>query len=59
MQETILIVDDEPQVRRLLTTILEKAGYLCQSAEDVVEAKQMLTESPYALLLTDLDLPGG
>jgi len=58
VQETILIVDDEPQVRRLLTTILEKAGYLCQSAEDVVEAKQMLTESPYALLLTDLDLPG-
>jgi len=57
MKNNILIVDDEAQIRNLLSTILEKAGYDCQTAADVGEAKQLLTESPYSLLLTDLDLP--
>lgn len=57
MKNNILIVDNDALVRGLLTTILEKAGYDCQTASDVAEAKQLLTESPFALLLTELNLP--
>lgn len=55
---SILIVDDEPQVRSLLTIILERAGYTCKTAADVAEAKEALAEAPFDLVLTDLDMPG-
>ncbi len=56
--DTILIVDDEPQVRELLNTILEKAGYLCRTAANVAAAQELLAEIPFDLLLTDMDMPG-
>lgn len=56
--ESILIVDDEPHVRSLLSTILEKAGYICTTAQDVIQAKNFLVQSAFGLLITDLDLPG-
>jgi len=56
---SILIVDDEPHIRRLLTIILEKAGYTCRTAEDVTDARRTLAETPFDLILTDMDMPGG
>jgi len=55
---SLLIVDDEPHIRKLLTIILEKAGFSCRSAEDVAAAKRILTETRFDLLLTDMDMPG-
>ncbi|WP_306549170.1 PAS domain-containing protein [Desulfobulbus sp.] len=56
--DAILIVDDEPYIRSLLTALLEKAGHFCQAAENVAQAKRLLTETPFDLLITDIDMPG-
>ena len=53
----ILVVDDEPHVRKTLTIILERAGYAFASAEDGTEAIEMLSKSPYDLVLCDLRMP--
>ena len=53
----ILVVDDEPQIRRLLRNTLERAGYAVTLAVDAREAMRMLgIDKPDAILL-DLGLP--
>ena len=53
----ILIVDDEPQIRRLLRKTLEQAGYNVALAGDARETMRVLSiEKPDAVLL-DLGLP--
>ncbi len=56
---TILIVDDEPGVPRLLRAVLERDGYDVLSACDVATAKQAALARPVALILPDIDLPDG
>ncbi len=53
----VLVVDDEPQIRRLLRKILEREDYNVSLAKDAREALRMLAvEKPDAVLL-DLGLP--
>lgn len=53
----ILVVDDEPQIRRLLRNTLERADYAVTLAADAREAMRMLgIDKPDAVLL-DLGLP--
>ncbi len=55
----ILVADDEPQVRRLLTTLLEAASFVVDTAEDGPAALGCLEgPSGYDLVLLDLMLPG-
>ena len=53
----ILVVDDEPHVRKTLTIILERAGYGVNSVTDGDEAIVMLSKSSYDLVLCDLRMP--
>ena len=53
----ILVVDDEPHVRKTLTIILERAGYSVNSVTDGDEAIVMLSKSSYDLVLCDLRMP--
>lgn len=55
---SILIVDDDAATRALLTRMLERAGYPCVAAENAQEAKDMLAEGPFAIVLTDMTMPG-
>lgn len=53
----ILIVDDEQTVRDLLVEIL--AGeYECDSADCAESALQMIAEKEYAVIISDIDMPG-
>ena len=54
----ILIVDDELPIRTVLSRYLEKAGYNCKTAENANDAKKLLQQEPFSLLLTDLKMPG-
>lgn len=56
---TILVVDDEPSVIKLCTTILQEAGYTVLSADDSSDALKICAQHQGAihLLLTDLVLP--
>ncbi len=59
--ETILVVEDEAAVRRLVFTILTDLGYRVQCAASAEEALEILDQESATvdLLLTDLVLPGG
>lgn len=57
-KESILIVDDEERIRRLLRMYLEKEGYLIDEAEDGETALKKATEIEYDLLILDIMLPG-
>lgn len=54
----ILVVDDEPAAQRLLVRILDKKGYEAQAVGDVPSAVALLDEEDFALVMTDLDMPG-
>ncbi len=58
--DTILLVDDESEVRDLAREILEAQGYRileAASAEEALQVARTHTE-PIALLLTDVVMPG-
>ncbi|HEY0826750.1 MAG TPA: response regulator transcription factor [Bacilli bacterium] len=55
---SILVVDDEERIRRLLRMYLEKEGYQIEEAEDGEAALAKATEKDFDLILLDLMLPG-
>ena len=55
---SILIVDDEPSVRRFASSVLEPHGFACASAGTVDEALVAIDLSPPQLVLTDFSMPG-
>jgi two-component system cell cycle sensor histidine kinase/response regulator CckA len=57
--ETILLVEDDPQVRNLTRTILARLGYRVLEAESADEAWGVAREheGPMELLLTDMVMP--
>jgi PAS domain S-box-containing protein len=59
--ETILLVEDEEQVRRLAATVLTSYGYRVIEAKDGVDAEQIARRSGdyLHLLLTDVVMPNG
>ena len=60
LQRTILLVDDEPEVRRLLERMLGHLGYRVLPAQNGPEALTVLAQhpEPVHLLVTDLQMPG-
>jgi putative two-component system response regulator len=54
----ILIVDDDRHVRALVRRLLERAGYVCETAENGVKAHKLLAVQPFELLVCDLQMPG-
>ncbi|MGA4645147.1 PAS domain S-box protein [Limisphaera sp. 4302-co] len=59
--EGVLVVEDEPSLRRLTETLLQRCGYRVWSASDAREAHKVWEQhrAEIQLLLTDLVLPGG
>jgi DNA-binding NtrC family response regulator len=58
MPERILVVDDEPNMLRLLKTILmDKTGYEVTTTNNPLEVNKMLQEDHYDLVITDLKMP--
>jgi CheY-like chemotaxis protein len=55
--KSILVVDDDPDVLRLLSSILSTAGYRVLEASDGKQAVARFTEEPADLLITDLIMP--
>ncbi|SFV02537.1 EAL domain-containing response regulator [Pseudomonas sp. OV546] len=55
---TLLIVDDEPQVRKLLETLLQHEGYQTLTAGSGEEALQLVAQQPPDLILLDIMMPG-
>ena len=59
-EETVLVVDDEPTVRMLVTDILADLGYTAIEANDSAAGLKVLqSDVRIDLLVTDVGLPGG
>ncbi|KAF0813529.1 Blue-light-activated protein [Andreprevotia sp. IGB-42] len=58
--ETVLVVDDEPSVRLLVTEVLEDLGYTAiEAADSVAGLKVLQSDVRIDLLISDVGLPGG
>ena len=53
----ILIIDDEPQMRKLVEITVEGNGYLSKSAVSAKEGLIMASNHPPDLIILDLGLP--
>ena len=54
----ILVVDDEPQIRRVMRTTLAAHGYEVEDTRSGEEALEKLRASRYDLVLLDINMPG-
>jgi CheY-like chemotaxis protein len=53
----VLVVDDDPGIRSLLTEVLELAEYSVQSAANGAEALQVIAEQKPSVMLLDMQMP--
>ena len=58
-QYSLLVIDDEPDLRTLYELTLLREGYEVETAGSVEEALQMLKERSYSAVITDMRLPDG
>jgi signal transduction histidine kinase len=57
--ETVLVTEDDPEVRTYTAELLNELGYAVLTADDAAQALQLLAIDPkIALLFTDIGLPG-
>jgi DNA-binding NtrC family response regulator len=56
--QSILLVDDEPGIRRAVSHALSNDGYSVTAAHDVASAAAALEASQFAAIVADLRMPG-
>ncbi|HEX8794045.1 MAG TPA: sigma-54 dependent transcriptional regulator [Polyangiaceae bacterium] len=54
----VLVADDDPALRRILTRILEARGFLVETAEDGLKAVDRARSEEFDVALIDLHMPG-
>lgn len=58
--ETVLIIDDEPTIRMLISEVLGESGYAAIEADNGLKGLRILqSDARIDLLITDVGLPGG
>jgi len=58
LTQNILIVDDDSIIRNMLSALLTKEGYLCTAAQDAEAALEELAKTSFALVISDVKMPG-
>jgi two-component system response regulator AtoC len=53
----VLVVDDEPAIRQVLSAAIGKAGYAVESAASAAEALAKLDKTPFDVVLSDVFMP--
>lgn len=56
-KNNILIVDDDPDICHIISTLLRNDGHHCQSATNKIEAHRYMEEMPWDLIVLDVMLP--
>jgi two-component system KDP operon response regulator KdpE len=55
---SVLIVDDEPSLRKVLRTSLSAGGFTVEEARSGEEAMEVAQQRPFDLVLLDVNMPG-
>ena len=58
LENSVLIVDDEPIVRESIRDWLKDAGYQVATAESGEEALEMIEKQDFSVMVVDIRLPG-
>jgi CheY-like chemotaxis protein len=58
MTKRVLVVDDEPANVRMLRYVLSHKGYETAEAKDGLEALELLAQSRFDLVISDVKMPG-
>ena len=58
MSARIVVLDAEPVVRTVVTSILERGGYAAEGVESFEAAVEIIKSAPPDLVLTNVYLPG-
>jgi CheY-like chemotaxis protein len=54
----ILVVDDEPVIRQLVSQVLTNEGHEVETADNAADALKMVNNKRYRLILLDIKMPG-
>jgi CheY-like chemotaxis protein len=54
----VMVVDDEPALRRVFRTSLSANGFVIEEARSGEEAVDLLPQCPFDLVLLDINMPG-
>ena len=57
MSSRVLVVDDDPQAAKLVTSMLASRGYEVRTANDAESAMSSIRARCPALIITDLEMP--
>lgn len=58
-ERQVLVVDDEPGIRRVVARLLSRQGWHVSEASDGEEAAALLLAGEFDLIITDLGMPRG
>lgn len=56
---SVLVVDDDVSIRRMIARMLERAGYQCSEAPDAPSALALAAHDDFQLVTCDINMPGG
>lgn len=56
-EKSLLVIDDEENMRHMLSTLLERHGYSVRSVADGTEALQLVKEQVFSFVLCDIRMP--
>ena len=56
---TVLIVENDPELRRAISLRLSRAGYTCVEADTGTQAPSAWKQRSFDLVVSDLQMPGG
>ena len=59
MSNKVLVIEDEPDIRKTLEYNLSREGYIVESCGSIEEANTFLENPSYSIILLDLMLPDG
>src|SRR5580658_2244403 len=54
----VLLVDDEPSIRRMFKTALANYGFETEEASDGREALRRIARTPFDVIVSDINMPG-
>ncbi|HAT8378437.1 TPA: response regulator [Legionella pneumophila] len=59
IKSKVLVIDDEPDIRELLTLTLSRMDLICDAVSDFKQGIEHIKQNYYSLVLTDMRLPDG